>query len=302
MESKVKQSRSVRALLDPMQALKTLTYNPRLMGVARGLHLTKMLRRCYQWATGGRHNILRVNLGRFDTLFQVHNPLEYRTIEQYFIGYERDFIDVLLSSFAEGEVFLDIGASIGHFTVPIAKEVGTGGLVIAVEPEVNARGQLEANLKLNGLSNVRVLRMALGAERGEGRLAWEDGTCPSLTQSGTQNSESVSTPAPGSASGLEIVNIEVGDQVLDREHLPVPKAVKIDVEGFEYQVILGLRQTLKNASCELLCCEIHPAFLPSGTTSQLIVEEVKSLGFANIVLNERSGQIHMVAHKDRSPK
>jgi FkbM family methyltransferase len=237
-----------------------------------------------------------------DSLFHVRDPLEYRTIEQYFIGYERDFIDVLLASFGEADVFLDIGASVGQFTVPIARKVGSGGLVIAVEPEVNTRAQLEANLKLNRLSNVRVLGMALGAERGEGRLVWEDGTCPSLTQPGRKNPGAVATPAPGAVSGVQVVNIEIGDQVLDREHLPVPKAVKIDVEGFEYQVILGLRQTLKNASCELLCCEIHPAFLPSGTTAELIVEEARSLGFSNIVLNDRSGQIHMVGHKDRSPK
>jgi FkbM family methyltransferase len=298
MEPNAKPSRSSRASLNPMHALKNFTYNPRVMGVARTLHLTKMLRKCYQWATGGRNNILRVKLGKSHSLFHVRNPLEYRTTEQCFIGYERDFIDVLLASCGEGGIFLDIGANIGQFTVPIAREVGSGGVVIAVEPEVNARKRLDANLKLNGLSNVRILGMALGAESGQGRLAWDEGTCPSLTQGASKTSDTGAGPMSVAESGVEIVKIEVGDQVLGRQHLPIPNAVKIDVEGFEYQVILGLRQSLKNPACKLICCEIHPAFLPSGTNSQMVVEEVKSLGFSNVVLNERSGQIHMIARKN----
>ena len=284
-----------------MQTLKELSYNPRLLAVARRLHLTNMLRKCYQWGTGGRHRILRVNLGRFDVLFHVHSATEYRNIEHYFVSYERDFLDALVSSLTVGDVLLDVGSSLGQITVPIAKVVGESGLVLAVEPEARACEQLAANLKLNGSSNVRILRMALGDECREGRLSWKDGTCPSLLNVSPQDQETASTAAPNANSGLEIVSVEVGDQVVDREHLPIPKAVKIDVEGFEFQVIRGLSRTLRNASCRLLCCEIHPAFLPGGTTPQLIIEEVKSLGFTDIDLRERSGQIHVVARKVDSP-
>jgi hypothetical protein len=94
----------------------------------------------------------------------------------------------------------------------------------------------------------------------------------------------------------------MGDEVLDRECLPVPAAAKIDVEGYEFHVIRGLRRTLTNLSCRLLCCEIHPAFLPSGINPQTVIDEVKGLGFNNVVLHERSGQIHMVARKDQALK
>lgn len=283
-----------------MQTLKEITYNPRLLGVARRLHLTNMLRTCYQWVTGGRHNILKVKLGKFAVLFHVRSALEYRTTEQYFVSYERDFVDALLSSLAEGDVFLDVGSSTGQFTVPIAKAVGKSGLVVAVEPEPSARARLEANLKLNEFSNVRVLGTALGDECREGRLSWEDGSCPSLLHASPQGQETPSTTPPDATGGLEVVSVEVGDQVMDREGLPIPKAVKIDVEGFELQVIRGLSRTLRNASCRLLCCEIHPAFLPAGTTPEIVIAEVKSLGFADIVLRERLGQIHMVARKDQA--
>jgi FkbM family methyltransferase len=301
MELNARKSRLSAAFVKPVRVLKEFSYNPRLLAVARSLHLSNLLRICYQWVTGGKHNILRVKLGGFDVLFHVHSALDYRTTEQYFVGYERDFLDALVSSLAEGDVFLDVGSSIGHFTVPIAKVVGRGGLVVAVEPEASACAQLKANLRLNGSSNVRILSIALGDVGGEGRLSWKEGNCPSLVQVSMEQPKTVLTTAPGAISDSELVRVEVGDLVMDSEHLPTPKAVKVDVEGYELQVIHGLRRTLRSVSCRLLCCEIHPALLPGGTTSQVIIEEVKSLGFTDIAVRERCGEIHMVARKGHPP-
>lgn len=300
MEAKARPSWLPTSLANPVRTLKKFSYNPRLLAVVRALHLSDILRKGYQWATGGKENILKVNLGRFDVLFHVHSAGEYRVLEHFFVSFERDFFDALLSSLEEGDVVLDVGSSLGEFAVPLAKVVGNSGLVLAVEPETSACAQLEANLNLNGSSNVRILRAALGDERRESRLSWKDGSCPSLLGVSEVDQQALSESAPSATSGLEVVSIEIGDQLMDWEHLPIPKAVKIDVEGFEFQVISGLSRTLRNAACRLLCCEIHPAFLPSGTTPQLIIEKVKSLGFTDMVLCERSEQVHMIARKDDS--
>ena len=300
MEAKSRFSWLPAGLANPVRTLKKFSYNPRLLAVVRALHLSDALRRGYLWATGGKQNILKVNLGRFDVLFHVHSPLEYRVLEHFFVSFERDFFDALLSSLEEGDVFLDVGSSLGEFAVPLAKAVGKSGLVLAVEPEPGACEQLKANLNLNGSSNVRILRTALGDERGESSLSWKDGSCPSLVGVSTSDQQPSSESGPSAASGLELVSIEIGDQLMAREHLPIPKAVKIDVEGFEFRVINGLSRTLRNAACRLLCCEIHPTFLPNGTTPQLIIEKVNSLGFTDIVLSERSEQMHMIARKDGS--
>jgi len=86
--------------------------------------------------------------------------------------------------------------------------------------------------------------------------------------------------------------------MMDRERLPVPKAVKIDVEGFEYNVIRGLKQTLGHPACKTLCCEIHPYCLPDGITPQVIIDEVKSLGFGRITSVHRVGEIQIAASKE----
>jgi len=301
MEPNGQQSWLPTILAHPVQTLKKFSYNPRLLAVARGLHLSNTLRRCYQWAAGGKQNILKVKVGNFNVVFQVHSAGEYRVLEHFFLSFETDFIDALLSMLGEGDVFLDVGSSIGEFTVPMSRVVGSKGLVLAVEPEPRCSIQLEMNLKLNGSSNVRILRTALGDQRTEARLSWKDGSCPSLVNAAAQDYESIAAAAPNDSQGVEVVKVEIGDELMEREHLPIPKAVKIDVEGFEFQVIRGLSRTLANASCKLICCEIHPAFLPRGTTPPLIIAHVKSLGFTDMVLRERSGQVHMIARKVGSP-
>jgi FkbM family methyltransferase len=285
------------SLANPVRTLKKFSYHPRLLAAVRALHLSNILRDGYQWVTGGKKDILKVNVGEFDVLFHVHSAGEYRVLEHFFVSFERDFLDVLLSSLAEGDVFLDVGSSLGEFAVPLAKTVGSSGLVLAVEPETNACAQLEANLRLNGASNFRILRTAMGDECRETPLAWKNGSCPSLVGVSAEDQQAISQSAPSATSGVEVVNVEIGDDVMDREHLPIPAAVKIDVEGFEFKVINGLSRTLGNAACRLVCCEIHPAFLPRGTTSQMVITKVESLGFTDMDLRERGQQIHLIARK-----
>jgi len=53
----------------------------------------------------------------------------------------------------------------------------------------------------------------------------------------------------------------VGNRFIDMESLPVPNVIKIDVEGMEEEVLLGLVQTLHRPECRLILCEVHFAVL-----------------------------------------
>ncbi len=242
--------------------LRLLTYNPHLQALARALHASALLRKVYFRLTAESGNVLRMNLMNVGALFHRCSVLEYRNLESWLMRSEGDFLKALLSSLGEGDVFLDVGSHIGQFTVPVSRAVGERGLVIAVEPEDNACRELERNLRLNVASNVRILRVALGDQSGEALLAWSGGSCPSLLHGPVKTGETLSTSPFDSSTGSQAVTLEVGDEVMERERLPIPKAVKIDVEGYEYHVLCGLARTLRSPSCKLLCCEIHPCFLP----------------------------------------
>jgi hypothetical protein len=95
------------------------------------------------------------------------------------------------------------------------------------------------------------------------------------------------------------VVLENGDRLVAEEKLHLPRAVKIDVEGYEQSVIAGLSHTLAQAECELVCCEIHPHLLTAGARADDILEQLKSLGFAHVERwgRERDENFFFVAWK-----
>jgi len=270
-----------------MNILRRLTYRSGLLRLARSLHFTASLRKLYyRWAVSSE-GVFRTRVNEIDIRLYAHTPEELRGVEGN-IHLEQDFLDVLVANLGPGDVFFDIGSQFGQFVIPMAKVVGNQGQVIAFEPEVRAHQQLLDHLELNKLSNVRVFRQALGNQNVAGGLFVGGGACPSLLAHDGDSQQQ---------RAAEEVDIVQGDWLVRTEGLPIPRAVKIDVEGYEYAVLRGLQQTLAHPACELLCCEIHPSFLPAEVTVAVIVEFVKSLGFSRIKSLPRWNQIHMIAYK-----
>jgi len=273
-----------------MHALRRLTYRSELLELVRFLRLTTLLRKCYyRWAVS-QGQVLQTNLVGIDVQFFASTPVELRGVEGAFVA-EQDFLEVLISTLRPGDIFFDVGSHIGQFAIPLAKVVGDQGQVIAIEPEVGAYHRLLGHLQLNGLSNVRVYRQALGDQNATGQLFVGGGACPSLLLHSGDTEQQIAS---------EAVKVVRGDWLRENENLPVPRAVKIDVEGYEYAVLQGLRRTLAEPACELLCLEIHPSFLPWPVTVETISEFVKDCGFTRLDLPLRWTQIHMVARKSVS--
>ena len=68
--------------------------------------------------------------------------------------------DFIVSVLKEGDVFVDVGANIGYYTILGSKLVGSKGLVIAVEPVPDTVKILRFNLRLNDIKNVLVIDKA----------------------------------------------------------------------------------------------------------------------------------------------
>jgi len=265
--------------------LKKISYHPFVIQTIRFLHLRPLFRRWYYRLARPSDGILRFQIGGINAQFYISKPEELRSLEADKEG-EGQVSELLISNLRSGDVIYDIGANIGFYTIILAKLVGNKGRVIAFEPERESYEHLQDNLKLNDLTNVQIFPKAVGEKVGKAKLY--------LGQT-IGNFSLVRTY--GEAIDYQEVEIVKGDQFVKEQNLPIPRLVKIDVEGYEYSVLQGLRQTLSHPNCEIICCEVHPRLLPLRITGEKILELIKSFGFKQFDTFKRTNVYHLIGYK-----
>lgn len=135
-----------------------------------------------------------------------------------------------------GDVFYDIGANVGFFTVIGAKLVGPQGHVVAFEPAPANAACVRHNLALNHFHHVTLIEKAVSSQSGSGNLmvtAYSGGATISPADAGDDVVESIP---------VALIAI---DDLLARQEAPPPIVVKVDVEGAELAVLHGMVQTLR---------------------------------------------------------
>ena len=145
----------------------------------------------------------------------------------------------------EGDVVLDIGANIGYYVLVESQLVGKSGQVYAVEPVLTNFNLLEKNVQLNNFKNVSMFQFAFGEkdEKSEIYVSDQSNLC-------TMNRNAV----VGKFVGAQEVSVETVDTFF-KDKAP-PNLIRMDVEGWEYQIIKGMAKTLKG-NVKILV-ELHP--------------------------------------------
>jgi FkbM family methyltransferase len=130
----------------------------------------------------------------------------------------------------EGDVFIDIGAHIGLYTVYASQKVGKDGLVIAIEPDRRNLAVLHKNLEAIRTNNVLVYEAAAGFN-GFLHLSPQKNPLFSKTSKSMDASEQNRVPSISLDSLLE--------EVTNKEYKSHSMVIKVDVEGGELDVIKG---------------------------------------------------------------
>ena len=162
-----------------------------------------------------------------------------------------------IESMHPGEVLWDIGACVGSYTLIAAARKQT---VVAFEPVSENYATLCRNLALNMiLDEVFVLPIGLGPTTG---LAWLH---RSDMRSGAASH--VMTDDPRKVTfHKQLVPILTGDQVIDLFKVPVPHVVKLDVDGTEPSVLMGMATILTGEQLRTLVVEMHTEWDGALTT------------------------------------
>merc|ERR1712217_359830 len=147
-----------------------------------------------------------------------------------------------------GDTVLDIGANVGGFTVPLAERVGPAGEVHAFEPFRKVYQHLNANVALNGLTNVYTHNVALGTEQKVLKIHTPDLTTWNFP-SAMRVTDQYDPQAAVKKANLRYE--EKQEKIIVRpldsfEFNGRIRLIKIDVEFMELKVVLGARETIRN--------------------------------------------------------
>mgnify|MGYP005841533179 CR=1 FL=1 len=179
----------------------------------------------------------------------------------------------LLNQLEPGDLFCDIGANIGFFSLIAAQRLGKEGLVICFEPSAREFTRLVQNLDDNHVENVVFFNTALSDQVGVARfLTAKTHTGLNFLGDGADSDEFDSCLIPTVPGDLLLEPLfaqRTGKAI-----------VKIDVEGAEYQVISGMEQFLANPRVHTVVVEVTPKFLARfGHTREQLYTKMASLGF-----------------------
>ena len=142
--------------------------------------------------------------------------------------YNIEELDFLRAHTPDGGVFVDVGANVGTYAMPLARHVGANGKVIAVEPHPITHARLAFNRDASGFTQVALVAAAAGPADGELMIETDgDNLGASHIVAGDRAGNAIKVPS------LRLQRI-LGDAGVD--HVD---ALKIDVEGFEDRVLTG---------------------------------------------------------------
>jgi FkbM family methyltransferase len=159
--------------------------------------------------------------------------------------WEPDVVSAIVSTVKPGATVIDIGAHIGYYTLLFAKCVGPTGRVISFEPLPVNFALLQKNVQLNGLKQVQTIAQAVFSRNVELTITVPDkspnsGDASVLSTQGTEHFRVPAITLDSFSSGLDLR----------------PEFLKMDVEGAEYDVIVGAKETIARSRPKILV-ELH---------------------------------------------
>jgi len=194
-------------------------------------------------------------------------------------GVERDVQGVLAAHLRPGGLFVDVGASIGFFSLLGARLVGPQGSVVAFEPQPAAVAAIERNAAINGFGNVTVVEAAVGADHEERFLRGTGGATAYVSHTPDRRS-------------LRVRVITLDAYFRDRAG-PAPSVVKVDVEGSERDVLRGMRDLLADAR-PILVIECHGSVAPIADALEEVGYGVSVVG-SDVVPRSAPASAHLLA-------
>jgi FkbM family methyltransferase len=189
-----------------------------------------------------------------------------------------EFVDMafLLHFLRKDDVFLDIGANIGSYSILASSEVGTE--VYTFEPIPETFEILKRNIQVNKIEgNSHLFNNGVGSQKGVLHFTNSLDTVNHVSKTKDSSSKDL----------VEVDVLTIDDTV----NITKPCLIKIDVEGFETEVLNGMTETLKNENVKAIIIELNGSGNRYGYDENLIHEKLLSLNFKLVTYDPFSRKI-----------
>jgi FkbM family methyltransferase len=190
---------------------------------------------------------------------------------------ERPLYHRVIAAAGPGTI-VDVGANLGGYVL-LTRQV-TQARIVAYEPSPLAAGILRRAVALNHFQSVEVRTLACGARPG-----------PMTIQEGINSFVGSGGPADGREceefdefcrgtragfSRVDVTEVTLDDDLADESHIA---AIKVDCEGYEYQVLLGARRILAEQRPHIFL-ELHPQFIRTfGSSGKDVIELLRAASY-----------------------
>lgn len=217
----------------------------------------------YQYKSGTIRKVIRNGISY---------KLDISDIVDWFIyyGFKEKSRQRLLSLMQAGQTIFDIGTNVGNVTLEAAKAVGSSGKIHSFEPDAVNFERLQSNLKLNNFSNISANKLGLGDKPGQFTIANVSPGNKGMNRIIKEES------ADFKSSQIQVTTI---DKYVEEKNINTIDLIKIDVEGFEYNVLKGGTRSIE---------KFHPTFFielddnnlkAQGISAQELIDLLASWGY-----------------------
>ena len=238
------------------------------------------------WPPGGYpviREISTLSVSKMKIYTDSRNEVEWAVLVQG--CYEKDLVETMikLNMKTRRQVAIDVGANVGQYSLILSKYFKK---VYSFEPVPDFYQKLEANIRLNNLSNVIIKPFALGLSEGEIEMAVMENNSLAQTASRDRGKYHFKDNFSWRKTSAKQVSL---DAVLAEEKDCVDY-IKIDTDGSEYEVLLGSENLLRNHR-PIIQIELQD-YVKEWLGDATLNDIVKLLEHYEYVLLDRRGKLY----------
>ena len=223
-----------------------------------------------------------------DKFYMLLKPTEHIQQQLFWYGYYEKELGILLKKIVKAnDVFLDIGANIGYFSLLTAINLPSSK-VISFEPVSNLFMELNENISINSIKNITPVNAAVGETNEE----------KEIFLSAPDNMGMSSFQQPENYSGKkEKVSVIAIDEWFKKSGLAKIDLIKLDVEGSELAALKGMKEVLEIEK-PILIVEINPETLVMFNLKPIaIYNYLNQLNFDGYIISE-TGELKVFKERE----